>query len=1301
MRRLVKVPERQSVRRTPRVHGDEVRHARIEAARAWLIICTGRRDGRDMAQARLENRLFHFLVLGGAIFALAPRPRRASRLGKRRRPRGARARAGDAEGSGDALSGDDAGGRRAPSRTRCSTGRRSPRPRPRATRSFASGCDPEAAPPGGGPRGRVARHPPTPSSGRSSTPTPRAGGCRRAITSSTSSRRAQMLSPATERSGGGVPAAGEPFPYSREVTASRDELARRLRPTFADAVASWLPATLQRARGVELRLASRRARRAPAGTDPAFEEVRQRIELDYALAQRERDRRRLPEEDRRRVRHRRRRQAADRLRAHAARGACAATLRRRTDCALLLALASACSRAALPAPRASAPRMRSVYVEMVELSPGSARVTTRAQVPVTGVRSSPTPAMCERARAASDRRRAGASSVVPERRSGGARHARRRARANRERSGGVECARGRRPPSRTWSRRTLRRGRCRGAGRRGASRGSTWGSACGTSRRAPTTCCSSLALVARAAARARRAPGRDGVHALALAELQRERARLGARLVRRGGGVHRAQPGARGARHRTRRPQEPSARCGRGAARSRSSSAWCTASGSPAGSPRSGCPHRAIPAALAASPAASRSGRSRSSPCVARALRARRARARVARARRSPAPTPSASSAASGSSSASARCSFAAHADEKVLMKRIVPLRWSSRCPSPLVRLRLRRRPDSDRLDRHARRLASARRDRRRPGAIDVGPRGDGSAGRRRHLCPDQQPAQEPVLRRSARAHVVLVRRVHASPRATRRSTPTPSPRARPCRSPAPARRRRADDDHPPPARLPRAHRSQRVARARLRLRRHARRRAAGSRTAPYYDSPTCVFFRSTDPADQATVVRRRARRFRDTVCDGGGRARPSSSRRGRASRPPRPRPTSRASSRASSPTSGRTPSPARRSTRTSSSAPTRSPRSPSTRSTTRPQPQLWNGARPAVHRRRRLPGDHHPAQLEPEPGRRVHRPAGSRGADGEVPAARRDLPAQGRERVLLRSARPHRPDVQLRVPRRHHRSSNLAAELRAHGPRGRASPTLRARRRRTRCRWASSAPPTTTTARRATSRENTWPGHAGASTTRPTAHRPRRRRRRQRRLARPQPGRRGGGVGRAEHARQHLRRVHAPRDLRDERPAHHRALLPDVGHDQRLLRRPELPVAARRRRRRADGRHLRAAAGRWRGRTAAVRRLRVEGHRRPRAASTSSRRGSTAAGQRQEKVDTNAVDPSSAARASPGPTRRSRRPPTFYYARVLQTPTPRWSVLRLRGGSDARTPPAAPTAATSTANIQERAWTSPIWYLP
>jgi hypothetical protein len=49
-----------------------------------------------------------------------------------------------------------------------------------------------------------------------------------------------------------------------------------------------------------------------------------------------------------------------------------------------------------------------------------------------------------------------------------------------------------------------------------------------------------------------------------------------------------------------------------------------------------------------------------------------------------------------------------------------------------------------------------------------------------------------------------------------------------------------------------------------------------------------------------------------------------------------------------------------------------------------------------------------------------------------------------------------------------------------------------------------------------------------------------------------------------------------------------------------------------------------------------------------------------------------------------------------FYYARVLEIPTPRWSTIQ--AAKLGRTPPSGPGF---TPVIQERAWTSPIWYTP
>jgi len=49
-----------------------------------------------------------------------------------------------------------------------------------------------------------------------------------------------------------------------------------------------------------------------------------------------------------------------------------------------------------------------------------------------------------------------------------------------------------------------------------------------------------------------------------------------------------------------------------------------------------------------------------------------------------------------------------------------------------------------------------------------------------------------------------------------------------------------------------------------------------------------------------------------------------------------------------------------------------------------------------------------------------------------------------------------------------------------------------------------------------------------------------------------------------------------------------------------------------------------------------------------------------------------------------------------FYYARVLEIPTPRWSTIQA-----AKLGRIAPSGAGYTAVIQERAWSSPIWYTP
>jgi len=55
---------------------------------------------------------------------------------------------------------------------------------------------------------------------------------------------------------------------------------------------------------------------------------------------------------------------------------------------------------------------------------------------------------------------------------------------------------------------------------------------------------------------------------------------------------------------------------------------------------------------------------------------------------------------------------------------------------------------------------------------------------------------------------------------------------------------------------------------------------------------------------------------------------------------------------------------------------------------------------------------------------------------------------------------------------------------------------------------------------------------------------------------------------------------------------------------------------------------------------------------------------------------------------------------PSFYYARVLQVPTNRWSVFDCRRAPQANVADCAPGGKLNV-KVAERAWTSPVWYLP
>jgi hypothetical protein len=89
------------------------------------------------------------------------------------------------------------------------------------------------------------------------------------------------------------------------------------------------------------------------------------------------------------------------------------------------------------------------------------------------------------------------------------------------------------------------------------------------------------------------------------------------------------------------------------------------------------------------------------------------------------------------------------------------------------------------------------------------------------------------------------------------------------------------------------------------------------------------------------------------------------------------------------------------------------------------------------------------------------------------------------------------------------------------------------------------------------------------------------------------------------------------------------------------------------------------------------------------------------AAGQPQERVYYNAVTPTSSGSAclvwqDPGFTAT----PSYYYARVVQAPTWRWSHYDCLADPSANPTGCAPDGGLDI-RIRERAWTSPIWYMP
>jgi hypothetical protein len=64
------------------------------------------------------------------------------------------------------------------------------------------------------------------------------------------------------------------------------------------------------------------------------------------------------------------------------------------------------------------------------------------------------------------------------------------------------------------------------------------------------------------------------------------------------------------------------------------------------------------------------------------------------------------------------------------------------------------------------------------------------------------------------------------------------------------------------------------------------------------------------------------------------------------------------------------------------------------------------------------------------------------------------------------------------------------------------------------------------------------------------------------------------------------------------------------------------------------------------------------------------------------------------------GPMTFNAGSPSFYYARVLQRPTSRWSVHDCLASPGTNPTDCAPGGKLNV-QVAERAWTSPVWYLP